>query len=194
MNFPTEVIERFEDGLQAARDASEPEPSAFSLATSTLVGKLSVRTMLLKDFDETGFVFYTNTRSNKGHQLAENPHAALCIVWKSIFRQVLVEGKVEPVTDAEADAYFASRPRGSQVGAWASMQSEELDSRATLEQRVAKYEQKFAGADVPRPPHWSGYRVIPDMIEFWYGQESRLHDRFCFTLQDGEWTRKRLYP
>jgi len=107
---------------------------------------------------------------------------------------VLIEGKVEPVTDAEADAYFASRPRGSQVGAWASMQSEELDSRATLEQRVAKYEQKFAGADVPRPPHWSGYRVIPDMIEFWYGQESRLHDRFCFTLQDGEWTRKRLYP
>jgi len=194
MSFPTEVIERFEDGMQAARDAMEPEPTAISLATSTKSGRLSVRTMLLKDFDETGFVFYTNTRSNKGHQLAENPQAAVCIVWKSIFRQVLVEGKVETVTDAEADAYFASRPRGSQIGAWASLQSDELDSRATLEQRVTEYEQKFADKDVPRPPHWSGYRVIPDMIEFWYGKESRLHDRFRFTFQNGEWVRQRLYP
>jgi len=194
MRFPGEVLERFKDGLQAARDASEPEPSAFSLATASASGRLSVRTMLLKDFDETGFVFYTNTRSNKGHQLEENPRAALCIVWKSIFRQVLVEGRVEAVTDAEADAYFASRPRGSQVGAWASMQSEALDSRETLEQRVAEYEQKFAGGDVPRPPHWSGYRVVPDTIEFWYGMESRLHDRFRFTFEDGDWVRRRLYP
>ena len=194
MSFPTEIIERFEQGLQAARDALEPEPTAISLATSSAAGKLSVRTMLLKDFDETGFVFYTNTRSNKGHQLTENPQAALCMVWKSVFRQVLVEGHVETVTDAEADAYFASRPRGSQIGAWASMQSEALDSRSTLEQRVTGYEQKFAGKDVPRPPHWSGYRVIPDMIEFWYGKESRLHDRFRFTLQNGEWERQRLYP
>jgi pyridoxamine 5'-phosphate oxidase len=194
MSFPTEIIERFEEGLQAARDALEPEPTAISLATSSAAGKLSVRTMLLKDFDETGFVFYTNTRSNKGHQLTENPQAALCMVWKSVFRQVLVEGHVETVTDAEADSYFASRPRGSQVGAWASMQSEALDSRTTLEQRVTEYEQKFDGKDVPRPPHWSGYRVIPDMIEFWYGKESRLHDRFRFTLQNGEWERQRLYP
>jgi pyridoxamine 5'-phosphate oxidase len=194
MSFPAEIIERFENGLQAARDALEPEPTAMSLATSTAAGKLSVRTMLLKGFDETGFVFYTNTRSNKGHQLAENPQAAICIVWKSVYRQVLVEGQVETVTDAEADAYFASRPRGSQVGAWASMQSDNLDSRATLEQRVAEYEQKFTGIDVPRPPHWSGYRVIPDMIEFWYGKESRLHDRFRFTLQNGEWARQLLFP
>jgi pyridoxamine 5'-phosphate oxidase len=194
MSFPAEIIERFENGLQAACDALEPEPTAMSLATSTAAGKLSVRTMLLKGFDETGFVFYTNIRSNKGQQLAENPQAAICIVWKSVYRQVLVEGQVETVTDAEADAYFASRPRGSQVGAWASMQSDELDSRSTLEQRVIEYEQKFDGNDVPRPPHWSGYRVIPDMIEFWYGKESRLHDRFRFTLQNGEWARQLLFP
>ena len=194
MRFPVEVTERFEDGLQAARDASEPEPTAISLATSTAGGKLSVRTMLLKDFDDTGFVFYTNTRSNKGHQLAENPQAALCIVWKSVFRQVLVEGRVEPVTDAEADAYFATRPRGSQIGAWASLQSENLDCRSTLEQRVEEYEQKFNSIEVPRPPHWTGYRVIPDVIEFWYGKESRLHDRFRFSLREGEWEKQRLYP
>ena len=194
MSFPIEVIERFEDGMRTAREASEPEPTAMQLATASATDRLSVRTMLLKDFDETGFVFYTNTHSNKGHQLTENPHAALCIVWKSIFRQVLVEGTVAAVTAAEADAYFATRPRGSQIGAWASLQSEALDSRGTLELRVAEFEQKFAGGDVPRPPHWSGYRVIPDMIEFWYGMESRLHDRFRFTLKDGEWLRQRLYP
>ncbi len=194
MSFPTEVIERFEQGLQAARDASEPEPGAMSLATSTAAGKVSVRTMLLKDFDDRGFVFYTNTLSNKGHQLGQHPQVALCMVWKSIFRQVLVEGRVEFVTEAEADEYFASRPRGSQIGAWASLQSEELDSRATLEQRVAEFEQKFDGIDIPRPSHWSGYRVLPDMIEFWYGKENRLHDRFRFTLKDGDWLRQRLYP
>jgi pyridoxamine 5'-phosphate oxidase len=194
MNFPTEITERFEQNMQAAQAAGEPEPTAMSLATSGAQGKISVRTMLLKDFDETGFVFYTNTLSNKGQQLAQNPQAALCFVWKSIFRQVLVEGKVETVTDAEADAYFATRPRGSQVGAWASMQSETLDSRATLERREAEFKQKFAGTEVPRPPHWSGYRVLPEMIEFWYGMENRLHDRFRFTLKDGEWQRQRLYP
>jgi len=194
MNIPSEVISRFETAMQAAQVAHEAEPTAMSLATSTAAGRVSVRTMLLKDFDATGFVFYTNTRSNKGRQLAQHPQAALCILWKSIYRQVLVEGKVEPVTDAEADAYFASRPRGSQIGAWASMQSEVLDSRETLEQRVREFEQKFAGEDVPRPPHWSGFRLVPDMIEFWYGKESRLHDRFRFTLTDGEWLRRRLYP
>ncbi len=194
MNFPTEVIERFEQAMQAAEAAAEPEPTAMSLATASTSGTLSVRTMLLKDFDEKGFVFYTNTLSNKGQQLGQHPQAALCVLWKSIFQQVLVEGKVEPVTDTEADTYFASRPRGSQIGAWASMQSEVLDSRDRLEQRVAEFEQKFASTDVPRPPHWSGYRVLPDMIEFWYGMESRLHDRFRFTLQDNEWVRQRLYP
>lgn len=194
MNFPTEVVERFEQNMLAAQAAGEPEPTAMSLATSTAAGKVSVRSMLLKDFDATGFVFYTNTRSNKGRQLGLHPHAALCMLWKSIFRQVLVEGRVEPVTEAEADAYFASRPRGSQIGAWASLQSEILDSRETLERRVAEFEQEFAGADVSRPPHWSGYRVLPEMIEFWYGMESRLHDRFRFTLHNGDWVRQRLYP
>ena len=194
MNIPSEVISRFETAMQAAQIAREPEPSAMSLATSTPDGKTSVRTMLLKDFDATGFVFYTNTRSNKGRQLAQNPQAALCILWKAIFRQVLVEGKIEAVTDAEADSYFASRPRGSQIGAWASAQSEVLESREVLEQQVKEYEQKFLGSDVPRPPHWSGYRLLPDMIEFWYGKENRLHDRFRFTQLDGEWVRQRLNP
>ncbi len=194
MNFLSEVIERFGQAMRSAQEAGEPEPTAMSLATSTAAGKVSVRTMLLKDFEANGFVFYTNTLSTKGQQLRQHPQAALCILWKSIFCQVLVEGSVETVTEAEADAYFATRPRGSQIGAWASLQSEELDSRATLEKRVAEYEQKFTDENVPRPPHWSGYRLKPEMIEFWYGMESRLHDRFRFTLQNGSWTRQRLYP
>lgn len=194
MSIPSEVISRFETAMQAAQVAREPEPTAMSLATSGADGRISVRTMLLKDFDSTGFVFYTNTYSNKGRQLAQNPQAALCILWKAIFRQVLVEGKIETVTDAEADAYFASRPRGSQIGAWASAQSEVLESREVLVQQVEEYELKFIGGDVPRPPHWSGYRLLPDMVEFWYGKESRLHDRFRFTLVDGEWQKLRLNP
>lgn len=194
MKIPSEAISRFEAAMEAAQAAPEQEPGAISLATSGSDGKVSVRTMLLKDFDAEGFVFYTNTNSNKGRQLAQNPQAALCILWKTIFRQVLVEGKVEPVTDEDADDYFATRPRGSQIGAWASAQSEELDSREFLEQQVRKYEQKFAGVDVPRPPHWSGYRLIPDMIEFWYGKENRLHDRIRFTLKGKEWVRQRLNP
>jgi len=194
LNIPSEAISRFETAMQAAQVAREPEPSAISLATSGANGKISVRTILLKDLDARGFVFYTNKQSNKGRQLAENPKAAMSILWKAIFRQVLVEGKVESVTDEEADAYFVSRPRGSQIGAWASAQSEVLDSRELLEQRVKEYEAKFMGGDVPRPAHWSGYRLVPDMIEFWYGKESRLHDRFRFTLIDGDWQKQRLYP
>ena len=194
LNIPSEVISRFETAMQAAQVAREPEPSATSLATSDANGKISVRTILLKDFDARGFVFYTNMQSNKGRQLAQNPQAAMSILWKAIFRQVLVEGKVEPVTDEEADTYFASRPRGSQIGAWASAQSEVLDSHEFLEQRVKEYETKFMGGDVPRPPHWSGYRLVPEMVEFWYGKENRLHDRFRFSLIDGEWQKQRLYP
>ena len=194
MNIPSEVISRFETAMQAAQVAREPEPSAMSLATSDSSGRVSVRTILLKDFDAKGFIFYTNKQSNKGRQLAQNPQAALTILWKAIFRQVLVEGTVESVTDEEADAYFASRPLGSQIGAWASAQSDALDSRELLEQRVKEYTAKFMGGDVPRPPNWSGYRLVPDMIEFWYGKESRLHDRFRFTLVDGEWQKQRLYP
>lgn len=194
MKFPDEILERFEQAMQAATAAGEPEPTAMSLATTDSDGKVSVRTMLLKDFDSRGFVFYTNTRSNKGQQLSRCPQAALCMVWKSVFQQVLVEGKVESVTKKEADDYFASRPRGSQIGAWASLQSQPLDCRETLEQRVTDFEQKFADQDVPRPAHWSGYRLVPNMIEFWYGKESRLHDRFRFILNDGQWKRQRLFP
>ena len=194
VHIPSEVISRFETAMQAAQVAREPEPSAISLATADSNGRVSVRTMMLKDFDAKGFVFYTNTQSNKGRQLAQNPQAALTILWKAIFRQVLVEGTVESVTDEEADAFFASRPRGSQIGVWASAQSEALDSHELLEQRVKEYTAKFMGGDVPRPAHWSGYRLVPDMIEFWYGKENRLHDRFRFTLVDGEWQKQRLYP
>ena len=194
VNIPSEVISRFETAMQAAQVAREPELSAMSLATSDSSGRVSVRTILLKEFDAKGFVFYTNKQSNKGRQLAQNPQAALTILWKAIFRQVLVEGTVESVTDEEADAYFASRPRGSQIATWASVQSDALDNRELLEQRVKEYTAKFMDGDVPRPPHWSGYRLVPDMIEFWYGKESRLHDRFRFTLVDGEWQKQRLYP
>lgn len=194
MKIPGEAISRFETAMQAAQVAREPEPTAISLATSDASGRVSVRTVVLKDFDARGFVFYTNKQSNKGRQLAQNPQAALSILWKAIFRQVLVEGTVEPVTDAEADTFFANRPRGSQIAVWASAQSEVLDSRELLEQRVKEYEAKFRHGDVPRPSYWSGYRLVPDMIEFWYGKENRLHDRFRFTLTDGEWQKQRLYP
>lgn len=194
MNFPDEVLDRFEQVMREAMEANEPESSAMSLATVSDHGGVSVRTVLLKAFDARGFVFYTNTRSNKGRQLADRPQAALCLLWKTISQQVQVEGVVEAVTDQEADAYFASRPRGSQIGAWASLQSEPLDSRGTLESRFLEFEQKFTGQEVPRPLHWSGYRLLPSMIEFWYGKESRLHDRFRFTLQNGEWEKQRLYP
>ncbi|MGD8383803.1 MAG: pyridoxamine 5'-phosphate oxidase [Lysobacterales bacterium] len=194
MTLPTEVLERFDEGIQAAVAAGEPEPTSMALATVAADGKASVRTVLLKDIDGDGMVFYTNTHSIKGRQLAQHPQAALCVLWKSVFRQVLIEGVTHLVPNEEADAYFASRPRGSQIGAWASLQSEALASRELLEQRVAEFERKFAGKTVPRPPHWSGYRLVPDMVEFWYGREDRLHDRFRFTLTGGDWTRQRLYP
>jgi pyridoxamine 5'-phosphate oxidase len=194
MNLPVEVTERFEKCIQTAIEAGELEPTAMSLATQKIGGGVSVRTVLMKSFDESGFVFYTNTGSRKGKQLACSPSAAISILWKSIAQQVLVEGDVEQVTDAEADEYFASRPRGSQIGAWASTQSEVLDSRATLERRVSEFEAKFADRDVTRPPHWSGYRLKPVTIEFWYGVESRLHDRFRYALEGDIWERYRLYP
>ena len=150
--------------------------------------------MLLKGHDADGFVFYTNTHSRKGEQLAANPRASLVFWWRENEQQVLIEGRVRPVTDQEADAYFASRPRGSQIGAWASKQSTELDSRQTLVDRVAELEAQYEGREIPRPPHWSGYRVDPDRVEFWYGREFRLHERVLFTVGDGGWERKLLYP
>lgn len=165
-----------------------------TVASIGLHGGVSARTVLLKNLDERGFVFYTNFESNKGRQLLANPSAALVFHWKTIKRQVLAEGVVEQVSDQEADEYFASRPRGSQLGAWASKQSQPLKSRAELLKKVVATEARYLGRAVPRPPHWSGFRVIPHMIEFWNGHDSRLHDRFRHTLENGTWNKQRLFP
>ncbi|MBK9495020.1 MAG: Pyridoxine/pyridoxamine 5'-phosphate oxidase [Alphaproteobacteria bacterium ADurb.BinA280] len=186
----------FRDLLEEARSAGDPEPTAMSLATVDDEGQPSCRTVLLKDFDERGFVFYTNTESRKGQQLHDRPKAALLFLWKTLRHQVQVkiEGRVESVSREEADAYFASRPRGSQLGAWASQQSRALDHRETLDQRLVEFEREFEGREVTRPPYWSGYRVVPHRIEFWYGVPYRLHDRHEYRRVDGEWHHQLLYP
>jgi pyridoxamine 5'-phosphate oxidase len=176
--------------------ASEPrDPDACALATVDAGGLPDVRMVLLKKFDQRGFVFFTNTESNKGQELEGNLKAALVLHWKSLNRQIRIRGAVERISAAESDDYFASRPRGAQIGAWASRQSRPLDSRATLEAAVAEYEKKYPGP-VPRPPHWCGYRVIPLQIEFWMDQPFRLHDRLVFSRAnpDGAWSKERLYP
>jgi pyridoxamine 5'-phosphate oxidase len=176
--------------------ASEPrDPDACALATVDAGGLPDVRMVLLKKFDQRGFVFFTNTESNKGQELEGNLKAALVLHWKSLNRQIRIRGAVERISAAESDDYFASRPRGAQIGAWASRQSRPLDSRATLEAAVAEYEKKYPGP-VPRPPHWCGYRVIPLVIEFWMDQPFRLHDRLVFSRAnpDGAWSKERLYP
>jgi pyridoxamine 5'-phosphate oxidase len=191
-----EAIRTFRDLLDAARAAGDPEPTAMSLASADRNGRPSARTVLLKAVDERGFVFYTNLGSHKGRELHANPQAALLFLWKTLQRQVQarIEGRVEAVDDAEADAYFATRDRVSQVGAWASRQSETLDSRATFEQRMAEVEKRFEGIDVARPPFWSGLRVVPDAFEFWYGAQYRLHERQRYELRDGVWSKRMLYP
>lgn len=172
------------------------DPNAMSLATVGPGGAPSCRIVLLKDFDERGFCFFTNTLSRKGQQLKAYPVAALCFHWKATRRQVRMEGKIESVGEKEADTYFASRPRGSQIGAWASLQSQRLDRRQTLEARVAACEKKYEGMAVPRPPHWSGYRCIPNLIEFWQDMPFRLHDRLIFTRPDAasQWQQERWFP
>jgi len=172
------AIERFGDWLETARaDERIIDPTAMTLATVSADGQPSARMVLLKQVDTSGFVFYTNTRSRKGTQLADNPKAALVFYWEALMRQVKVEGDVQVVSDAEADAYFASRPRLSQIGAWASHQSEPLESRAVFDARVDSLEAEYAGREVPRPPHWTGFRVRPHWMEFWQGRDGRLHDR-----------------
>ncbi|MCC5809297.1 MAG: pyridoxamine 5'-phosphate oxidase [Ectothiorhodospiraceae bacterium] len=190
-----EAVERFQALLNEARRRELPEPTAMTLATAWEDGRPSARTVLLKSVDSRGFVFYTNRRSRKGRQITVNPLAALCFLWQPMGAQVLVEGNVEAVSDEEADAYFASRPRQSQIGAWASHQSEPLDDRSALEQRVRELEQRYDGQDVPRPAYWSGYRVVPSMIEFWNAREGRLHDRERYQRQDdGDWVHYWLNP
>lgn len=172
----------------------EPNAHAMTLATSAPDGRPSARVVLLKGLDTRGFVFYTNLESRKSTELAANPHAALCFMWKSLNRQVRVEGPVELVGDDEADAYFATRPRDSQIGAWASDQSRPLDSRAELERRVEAFSRRFGESAVPRPAYWSGFRVLPQRIEFWQERPFRLHDRDLFTRVGDRWRRERLFP
>lgn len=176
--------------------ASEPnDPNAVALATVDTDGLPDVRMVLLKGFDEQGFVFYTNFESAKGREILATMKAAMCFHWKSLRRQVRVRGPVEIVTDTEADAYFASRPRGSRIGAWASKQSRPLEGRFALEKAVAEYTARHAIGEIPRPPYWSGFRIRPSQIEFWHDRPFRLHDRIVFTANDkGEWDKDRLYP
>ena len=172
----------------------EPNAHAMTLATTTSDGRPSARAVLLKGLDERGYVFYTNLESRKSKELLANPHAALCFLWKSLDRQVRIEGVVELATDGEADAYFASRPHDSQIGAWASDQSRLLASRAELERRVDEFSRRFGEGEVPRPPYWSGFRVVPQRVEFWQERPSRLHDRILFIREGDVWRRERLFP
>lgn len=193
---PNNPYELFDLWMAEAEKSEPNDPNAMSLATIDPDGKPAVRIVLLKGLDERGFVFYTNQQSRKGKALAANPYAALCFYWKTLGRAVRIQGATETVTDAEADAYYATRDRGSRIGAWASLQSQELNNRSTLAARVAQFENKFKDIDnIPRPPHWSGYRITPDTIEFWHDGTHRLHTRVVYTLNnDGTWKRIMLYP
>ena len=179
----------------ADAEQSEPNnPNAMTLATAAPGNAPSVRMLLLKGVDDRGFVFYTNMESRKAVELLANPQAAIGFHWKSLGRQIRIEGMTEQVSDDEADAYFASRPRGSQIGAWASKQSKPLETRFELEKRVALYTAKFHVGAVPRPDFWSGFRLIPARIEFWEERPFRLHDRLVYHCRDGDWTTAKLYP
>lgn len=169
-------------------------PTAMTLATAGSDGRPAARMVLLKGFDERGFVFYTNNQSRKGEALTANPAAALCFYWAKLDHQVRIEGAVEAASDAEADDYFASRPKDSQIGAWASAQSRPLEGRFALEKEIARYAAKYALGAVPRPPHWSGFRVVPERIEFWEEGLFRLHDRLVFHRNGDGWTTERLFP
>jgi pyridoxamine 5'-phosphate oxidase len=203
--------DRDRDGAAARRPASEPyeqfarwyaeaeakepnDPNAMALATVGPDGMPSVRMVLLKGYDQRGFVFYTNFESRKGTQILGSMKAAICLHWKSLHRQVRVEGAVEKVSDAEADTYFHSRHKSSQIGAWASKQSRPLESRFELEKRVAQFAAKYAIGEVPRPEYWSGFRILPRRIEFWEDRPFRLHDRLVYSIADAGWTTEKLYP
>ena len=196
-DLQAEALATFDQLFDEAALAGEPDRTAMTVATATLDARPSARIVLLKAHDARGFVFYTHLDGRKGRELQANPHAALLFHWPRVRNgvQVRIEGAVEIVSDAEADAYFATRPRVSQLGAWASKQSETLESRETFEERVHKAEAEFEGREVPRPSRWSGLRVKPERIEFWFGAEFRLHERWLYERnRAGEWTKRMLYP
>lgn len=193
--LPQTPFPLFTSWFAAAREAPRADPTAMTLSTINAEGRPAARIVLLKQHDERGFVFYTNYASRKGRELEARPHAALTFWWPWIERQVRIEGTAEKAGAAEADAYFATRPRDSQIGAWASAQSAILPSRADLEAKAREYERKFAGRPVPRPPHWGGLRVVPDLVEFWHDREGRLHDRIIYTrARAAGWQIQRLFP
>ena len=184
----------FQEWFSRAAETEINEPTAVTLATATRAGRPSARMVLLKHYDDHGFVFYTNLDSRKGVELKENPFAALLFHWKSLKRQIRIEGRIEQVGDDEANAYFASRDRGSQIGAWASDQSRPMSGRFELEKQIARFTAKFGIGVVARPPHWSGFRLHPDAFEFWDDGKFRLHERIVYKLADDNWATERLFP
>jgi pyridoxamine 5'-phosphate oxidase len=193
-DLDADPIRQFVRWFDEAVAAGQSEPEAMALSTSTGGGDPSVRFVLLRGVDERGFVFYTNGRSRKGRDLAANPRAALAFRWRTVERQVRVAGPVAPVASGESDAYFQTRPRGAQLGAWASNQGEPLQSRADLDRHFEEVADRFAGQQVPRPPWWGGFRVQPVEVEFWQGRPNRLHDRLAYRVADGRWRIVRLSP
>lgn len=192
---PDEPIELFDEWFTLAVESESKDSNAMTLATVDSQGRPHARVVLLKDFDEKGMVFFTNYHSHKGSELSNVPFAALTFWWPSLSRQVRIEGRVEQVSVDESDEYFDSRPRGSQLGAWVATQSVVIPGRSWIEERQKRFQQAYEGQEIPRPIHWGGYRVIPEMIEFWQGQPSRLHDRIRYERRDGEtWNRFRLAP
>jgi len=194
--FDPTILETLQRLHAAALASGDPEPNAINVATVDSGGRVHSRMVLLKTIDERGLTFFTRYDSDKGAQLAANPRAALCLHWKRLdpAAQVRIEGRAEKLPVAESDAYFATRERLSQLGAWASLQSRTLPDRAALERRVAEFEHKFAGREVPRPAEWGGYRVVPDLVEFWYAGAHRWNERERWEFVDGEWRKRQLYP
>lgn len=194
MDLYAEALERFRNLLDEVNKSELPEPAAMTLATTDAGGQVTARTVLIKKIDERGFTFFTNLHSRKARQLTENPHAALCVFWQSLRQQVSVEGVVAVVSDDEADDYWLTRERDSQIGAWVSQQSEPLDTPETLKKRLAIFRERFMDRPVPRPPSWVGYRLVPDRIEFWSAGWRRLHERRCYYKSTSGWSIMLLYP